>query len=104
MDKANDPSEDVQLMEAMLREMEAFAKGQIRLPQLVSELGAGIEALAHNEPDLAAALKEPWWVLEELNALALDEGKVGPHEEHRANVERALSRMVSCVREVLHAR
>lgn len=85
-----------------MKQVAAFREGRLGLPHLVSQLDVGIEALVEHEPNLAAALKDPWRVLEELNALALDEGRAEPLEDHRENAERALSRVVSSITEALH--
>lgn len=98
---SNETTEEVRLMEAILSRVGAFRDGHLRFPGLVSEIGAGIDALEAGQPDLATALRDPWRALEEINALALAEGRLEPLEEHRGNAERALSRVVACIQEVL---
>lgn len=81
---------DHELLRSMLVELEAYRSGRGHFAGLVSALDVGIDALVECEPAFVEALREEWRVLEEINALALDQGKLNPLEDDIAIAEAAI--------------
>jgi len=47
------------------------------------------------EPQVALALKDQWWALEKVNALALDQGSLRPLTAHVAFADQVLQEMAA---------
>lgn len=88
--------EDIQLLRSMLYELQAYSAGRIDFAQLVADLDIGIGGLAC-EPSFVQRLRDQWWVLEQLNALALDQGRLGPLEEGASAAADALRRLEAAI-------
>lgn len=87
-DTLNKP--DQELLRSMLADLEAYRSGRAPFPGLVSALDVRINALVKREPALVEALREEWRILEEINALALDQGKLNPLEDDIAAAQAAI--------------
>lgn len=92
---------NTELLKAMARQIELYAAGKKQYPTLVNELDAGLRGLLDSYSDVRDRLREEWRVLEEINALALDEGSMVPLDEHKHIVERTLSRIAAIAKERL---
>ena len=84
---------DCELLRGMLVELKAYRPGRGRFPGLVSALDVGIDALVESEPAVLQALREGWRVLEEINALALDQGRLDPLADDKAAAETAMGNL-----------
>jgi hypothetical protein len=79
----------------MVQQIDLYADGRKQFPTLVNELDAGIRGLLDTYSDIRDSLRDEWRVLEEVNALALDEGSLVPLGEHQDLAERALNQFVA---------
>ena len=80
-----------ELLQMIIQEIEAYYSGQIRFPQLVSDIGTAIDSLHNYDVEKWEKLKSKWRVLEEVNSLALDQGCFEPLEEHKEVAENTLT-------------
>src|SRR5688572_30332176 len=87
---------DIQLLRSMLHELQAYLAGRIDFAQLVADLDIGIGGLSC-EASFVQGLRDQWWVLEQLNALALDQGRLGPLEEHASVAADALRTLEAAI-------
>ena len=81
---------DQEVLRSMLEEIEHYRKGRTHFPGLVGALGAGLGSLTPASSGLAEVLREKWRILEEVNAVALDEGSLHPRERDQPLAEATL--------------
>jgi len=84
-----------ELLNAILRQIELYSSGKKKYPNLVSALGVQISGLMDDQIDLHSRLRANWRVLEEVNALALDENSLSPLNEHQCLVDRTLENIIT---------
>jgi hypothetical protein len=85
----------------MVEQIDRYRTSRKPYPALVNELDVGVSNLLDPYGPLREQLREQWRVLEELNALALDEGQEKPLVEHEDIARRALDRFVALVQDGL---
>ena len=78
----------------------AYLAKNINLPSLVNRLGALKHELVNFDEDWLALYEEQRFALEEINALALDEGKTQPLREH---AEIAL-RIITSIKDLINVK
>lgn len=79
-----------ELLQTTLRRIEAYDAGQIHFPQLITDSGVAIDSLVECGEELLEPLKSKWQVLEEVNALALDQDSLEPLAEHKGLAQKTL--------------
>jgi hypothetical protein len=77
-------------LDLMREQLERYRNGEIRLPKLIADLDALIDALEEADPAWRRSLRERWAVFEEVYAVSLDRGVTELDEEGRGLVRRAV--------------
>lgn len=67
-----------------------YRKGELRLPALIADLDALIDALEEADPSWRRTLRERWAVFEEVYAVSLDRGATALDEEGQRLVQKAV--------------
>lgn len=93
--KDTENNEHAELLRAIVRQIEMYSLGKKEYPNVVSTLDIEISRLMDSQTDLQNRLRKEWRVLEEVNALALDEDSLSPLEEHQSIAERALANLTA---------
>jgi hypothetical protein len=93
MDEDKATSRNSHALKVMLERIESYQAGRIHFAHLVSELDVGLSSLIGMDANWLSALRGEWRALEEVNALALDAGKVQPLDAHAGTVGDALPKM-----------
>jgi len=88
----------LELLDVLLQLLLDYRLGGVGFPHLVGQLDIGIAELQGN-PGCASALRTQWRVLEEVNALALDEGKLEPLKPHLPIAIEAMERIETLIRD-----
>ncbi|MEM8963558.1 MAG: hypothetical protein AAGD38_18900 [Acidobacteriota bacterium] len=88
---------DRELLQSMMVELNLYRSGRSRFASLVSALDVGINVLVGQDPAFVNEFREKWRILEEINALALDEGKVYPLEPERPLAEETIRELSTII-------
>lgn len=75
-----DKHRESELLKALAVELSIYHQGKVNFPGLVATLDVGISNLAAGE--ITESLRSQWRILEEVNALALNEGCEEPLRNH----------------------
>ncbi len=70
------------LLEMIRKQIDCYGSGRTSFPSMVSQIDAYISGLSVKDCELKNNLRDKWRVLEEVNALALDEGSPESLPEH----------------------
>lgn len=73
--------------------IESFKSGALSYPAFVSSIDSYISAISETEVDLGTLLRSKWWVLEEINALALVERRLTPLPEHSEMAHKTIAEL-----------
>jgi predicted transcriptional regulator len=96
-DQILDPN--TKILKTMIQQIDFYTKGTKPFSVLVNELDVGITALLESYADVSKQLRDEWRILEEVNALSLDEETMVPLNEYRDITEQALNRFISIANE-----
>lgn len=91
---------DLILLESMLNDLVAYRSRRRNFPQFLSSLDIGISSLG-GEITVARELRNLWRKLEEINAMALDQGQLHPLEEDMLIANDAVLSLESCLNEAI---
>ena len=89
---------DSVILEAMEREVLDFKKGKARLPDLVNNLSAGLQGMIEILDTWKTEFTEKWFLVEVVNALALDAGRTEALEGDKEYLNRALDDLLAHIR------
>jgi len=90
MNTEENESVNASAVNAMMRSIESYRRGDVHLPQLVNDLQSALHGMLNVPHEWRARFLQSWAALEEINALALDAGQPRLPEDHEKIVSRAL--------------
>jgi len=86
------------LLELIEKQISCYRSNNCSFPGVVSQIDTYISALYESNKEVSDSLRDKWRVLEEVNALALDEGQAKPLNEHLGLVENTLQEMAIVIK------
>lgn len=89
--------ENTDLLKLIEKQIDYCRSGSSSFPGVVSKIDTYIAGLDEFNKKVSDSLRDKWRVLEEVNALALDEGQAKPLDEHLELVESTLQDMISII-------
>jgi len=92
---------DQELLLSMVVELDTYRSGRSHFPALVSALDVGIGNLAKRDSAFVGALRKEWRILEEVNALALEQGVLYPLKVDSADADAAIRNIAAAIRDNL---
>jgi len=92
---------EVRLLSAALDRIRRYRGRRNGLPQLAIDIDAVASGLEEIDSDLSDPMRRKWWVIEEANAFALDEGLLHPLETDAELVVAAIEKIEELVKDKL---
>ena len=89
---------ELSMLRSILVEIESYKAGRSPFSWLVSSLDVGIDSLYSRESEFVFSLRKQWRILEEINAVALDQGGSNPLEADIAAAEAAIREFEDSIR------
>lgn len=89
---------DLEILEAMERQILDFKNGKARLPDLVNNLSAGPHGMIEVSDTWKTEFVAKWGAVEVVNALALNAGRIEALEEDMEYLNQALDDLLAHIR------